>query len=253
MRRNEEHLARRIERRLGSSRASVYFEFAVLMPFVMFLMFFAVDFTRILRTEQQCEIATRALADVESHVVVAGASETPHSKAKLVVRDYLADVLGTDQNRVFCRATWERQKGPAHAIVNTIHDVLHFETGSKILNILLKFFSTAVDVFTMRAYLYFTEVFQTDRVLRANVSAWIPTLIPGGFYNHFGRDTAPKDWLLVVPYENCQDESTFALDRKMYTDRRKRAYCTMPIMDTAPLAQPTYTRLLKQKFKQWLK
>lgn len=247
MRNAERHLAERIERRLGSSRASVYFEFAVLMPFVMFLMFFAVDFTRILRTEQQCEIATRALADVESHVVVAGASETPQMKSKRVVRDYLADVLGTDLERVFCKATWERQKGPAHAIVNTIHDVLHFETSSKVLNILLKFFSTAVDIFTMRAYYYFTEVFQTDRVLRTNVSAWIPTLIPGGFYNHFGRDTAPKDWLLVVPYENVPSGSGIDVNR------RRRAYCTMPIMDTAPLAQPTYTRILKQKFKQWVK
>lgn len=247
MRSAEGHLAERIERRLRSSRASVYFEFAVLMPFVMFLMFFAVDFTRALRTEQQCEIATRALADVESHVVVAGASETPHSKAKLVIRDYLADVLGTDKNYVYCKATWERQKGPAHAIVNTIHDVLHFETSSKILNILLKFFSTAVDVFTMRAYYYFTEVFQSDRVLRTNVSAAIPTLIPGGFYNHFGRDTSPKDWMLVVPYENVPSGSGIDVSR------RRRAYCTMPIMDTAPLAQPTYTRILKQKFKQWVK
>ena len=53
----------RIVRRLASARASVMFEFALVAPLVVMTAVFAADFTRILRTEQQLEIATRLAAD----------------------------------------------------------------------------------------------------------------------------------------------------------------------------------------------
>jgi len=43
-----------------------------------------------------------------------------------------------------------------------------------------------------------------------------------------------------------------AADRKMYKDRRVRAYCYMPSFDTAPLAPHTYVRQLSKFLKKWL-
>ena len=63
---SEDDILRRLKRRLASARASVMFEFALVAPLVVMTAVFAADFTRILRTEQQLEIATRLAADVEA-------------------------------------------------------------------------------------------------------------------------------------------------------------------------------------------
>ena len=52
-------ILRKLAGRLKSARASVMFEFALMTPFIVMLAAFAADFTRILRTEQQLEIAAR--------------------------------------------------------------------------------------------------------------------------------------------------------------------------------------------------
>ena len=65
---SEDDIVRRLKRRLASARASVMFEFALVAPLVVMTAVFAADFTRILRTEQQLEIATRLAADVEAHM-----------------------------------------------------------------------------------------------------------------------------------------------------------------------------------------
>ena len=89
----EEKTLRCLRRRLGSARASVMLEFAFVAPLAVSLVVFAADFTRILRTEQQLEIATRLAADVEAHMADYYANgKSPGAAAKNVGKYYLADV-----------------------------------------------------------------------------------------------------------------------------------------------------------------
>ena len=86
----ERKMLRRLVTRLKSARASVMLEFAFVAPLVAVTAIFAADFTRILRTEQQLEIATRLAADVESHMAdYYGSGASPSSAAKNVGKEYL--------------------------------------------------------------------------------------------------------------------------------------------------------------------
>ena len=63
-----DNTARRVLRRLFGERATVMLEFAFVAPLAIIVAVYAADIMRILRTEQQLEIATRLAADVEAHM-----------------------------------------------------------------------------------------------------------------------------------------------------------------------------------------
>ena len=80
---SEGDMLRRLRRRLESTRATVMLEFAFVAPLAVAVAVFAADFTRILRTEQQLEIASRLAADVEAHMAdYYGNGKTPSSATK---------------------------------------------------------------------------------------------------------------------------------------------------------------------------
>ena len=86
-------MMKRLRRRLESTRATVMLEFAFVAPLAVAVAVFAADFTRILRTEQQLEIASRLAADVEAHMAdYYGKGACPSSQAKSVAKYYLVDV-----------------------------------------------------------------------------------------------------------------------------------------------------------------
>ena len=113
MKERDENYLKRLWRRIKNPRGTVFVEFAVMAPLGIMLMCFAFDFQRILRTEQQLEIAARAMCDLETHYAKcsydgnATPQTFPRPSAKKKIKTYLAyamDMDSTAANRFFCKA-----------------------------------------------------------------------------------------------------------------------------------------------------
>ena len=242
---------RLLARRLRSTRATAYVEFAVMAPIFLFAILFAADFTRVLYVEQQVDIATRALCDVESRLRP-GARKCPGQPAKFVVRKYLAEALakeglitrdGKRENAVYCKGDVSEQGGPLHYALNGIIGFFSGNAENKFFSILGKVLGGVLDVVTLRTTRYVTEVFPTDKVVRTTVSVYVQPVFPGSAFTLFGRHTASRSMLIPAVAPRGGASGT----------ERVRYYCHMPSMDTAPLAPSTLVRKLTKVFGKWMK
>ena len=264
MNKSEQRLRNLLLRRLRSTRGSAYLEFAFVMPLVVMTMCFAVDFTRHLYIEQQVEIATRALSDVECHLIpgkregLGGKVGCPGRPAKIVVRNYLAESLKNEGLRgaedVYCKGDFYVQSGPIHTIVNTVFGGIEKmkKSDNWFFAFLGKIISFALSLVTMNTQLYLSETFLTDKVVRTSVSVYVDTFVPAEVYGFFGNQYGRA---MIPAYAPRLSDTTAEYDRKFVADERVRYYCHMPSMDTAALAPATYIRKLTQipLLKKWLK
>ncbi len=258
MEKHEARIRNLLLRRLKSTRGSAYLEFAFVMPLVILTMCFAVDFTRHLYVEQQVEIATRALCDVESHLIPGKRKGCPGRPAKIVVRNYLAESLKNEglrsANDVYCKGDVYLQQGPLHWLVDKIFGGIEKmqESDTWIVKVLGKILSFAISLVTMNTQLYVSETFRTDKVVRTSVSAYVDTLIPAKAYGFFGGDYGRS---MIPAYAPRLGGGWASYNRPLIDDERVRYYCHMPSMETATLAPPTYIRKLTQipLLKTWLK
>ena len=264
----ERALWKLLGRRLKSSGGNAYLEFVVIVPLALYLIFFAVDFVRILYCEQQLEIASRVLADCESHMIPANVKklkeypnlpnpDSPHTFGKLAVRQYLLDVLQKEgletDDRVYCRGWIYPQKGLAQGVFRPILDFLNGEGDSlgPAVKIIGKIFKTALDIVTMGTDRYFTDILPTDRCAMTSVSVMVKPLVPFGAYTYFGR-RSPTGLMLIVQAAPSLSGGAASFNRDLLDDKRERYYCHMPVLDTHPLAVVTYIRKLKQVFGRFL-
>ena len=264
----ERALWKLLGRRLRSSGGNAYLEFVVIVPFALFLLFFAVDFVRILYCEQQLEVASRVLADCESHMMPQNVDklkkypnlpnpDSPHTYGKMAVRQYLYDVLQKEgletKGKVYCRGWVYAQKGLAQGIFRPILDFLNGEGESlgPAVKMIGKIFKTALDIVTMGTDRYFTDILPTDRCAMTSVSVYVKPLVPFGAYTHFGRHTKTGEMLIVQATPKLSGGSA-GFNRDLLDDKRERYYCHMPVLDTHPLAVVTYIRKLKQVFGRFL-
>lgn len=249
----EKTLWRLVRRRLRSTRATAYIEFAVMVPIFLFALLFAADFTRILYVEQQVEIATRALCDVESHLRP-GARACPGQPAKSVVRTYLAEALakeglvsrnGRRENSVYCKGSVAAQQGPIHTALNAVIGFLKGDTKNKFMQLLGKALGKGVDIITLGTTRYMTEVFPTDKVVKTTVSVYVQPTFPFHPFTIFGRHhPASRTMLVPAVAPRGGDSKT----------ERVRYYCHMPSMDTATVAPSTVIRQhIVPIFGKWLK
>ncbi len=259
----EKVLWRLLARRLRSARGTAYIEFAAMAPIFLIAVLFAADFTRVLYVEQQVDIATRALCDVECHLRP-GARKCPGLPAKRVVRTYLAEALakeglvardaggkvltngGTRADRmrsVYCKGSVDKQTGPVHDLINTVSDFMNGKSKSKFFDFVGRFLGTAVDFVTMKTGRYVTEVFPTDKVVKTSVSVLVRPVVPGHAFTLFGRRRGgnSNSMLIVNAAPNGKGQ-------------RVRYYCHMPSMDTATVAPFTDIRQrIAPIFGKWLK
>lgn len=273
MKNNEKMLLERLARRLKSTRGTAYFEFAVFVPLILLTFLFAADFTRVLYAEQQVEIASRVLCDIECHLRPGARDKSdkekdvgsgcPGAPGKKVVRQYLAESLakegifvrsGDAGNSVYCKGSYYTQDGPIHSVVNEILGLIKGTKGTdiKFIDILLQVFGEIVHLLTLETFNYLEQVFPSDKVVKTSVSVLIKPFSPCSPYTLFGRHDS-EGVMLIPAAANRLDGTTAAIDRKMYTDRRVRYYCHMPSLETMPLAPYTYVRQLTKIFKRWIK
>ena len=260
--RKDEDILRSLKRRLESARASVMLEFALVAPLAIAVVCFAADFTRILRTEQQLEIATRVMADVESHMVAYGKDVvSPSSEAKHVGKYYLKDIAkvvdSTDNVKV--KGGVKTTPNPFSIAISYIDQFLKgdFFEDSPILKLLCKIVGTIVNFLTFRTLDYLTNVAPRDREIYITSTAVIPTLLPTYCYSWWGAMHRKESSIGVgqfAPDRSNADAMATAWSSSMdiVSNRRHRVYCHMPVIDTAPIAPETYVRRVMSWFKKWL-
>ena len=246
--RRETALRQRLLRRLRSTRGSAYLEFAFVMPLVIATMFFAADFMRCLYVEQQVEISSRALCDIESHLKTATANNGPRKEGKQIIDSYLrvalkdAYIEASDgsKSRIYCRGAVVAQSGLIQAAVNGISNGISALEGNKnaFVRLLGKFIKGVVKFVTMNTLTYVSNVIASDRVVKTSVSAYVRSVIPGKAC-YFGEGF---NWYAIPAYAPRLGGNKAAYDRPLLANQRVRYYCHMPHMDTCALAQPTYIR-----------
>ena len=252
----EARMLGRLKRRLASARASVMLEFAFVAPLVAVVAIFAADFTRILRTEQQLEIANRLAADVEAHMADYYAKgESPGLQAKNICKRYLVKVahVATETGKVYMKGGCGVIKNPISVAIAWVADFLDgsmFDDGSLFLKILGKLLGGIMNFVTFGTVKYLTDVVPHDREVWVSTAAYIPTILPAGSYG----------WLTLSEHEDkgigvCQfapdleasSAAATAWSLKLNAKKRHRVYCYMPVVDAVPVAPVTYVR----KFKSW--
>ena len=248
-------MAKKIRRRLAGERAAVMLEFAFVAPLVVMTVAFAADFTRILRTEQQLEIATRLAADVESHMAnYYGRDPCPSSSAKRVAKFYLADVAEVVESTddVYIKGSCRVIKNPVSFAVDKVRSFLDgsvFSDGNVFLKLLGKILGGLMNFVTFGTMNYVLDVIPHDREVMVTTAAYIPTVLPGEAY----------EWLGIAGHEGRKmgvgqftadlegGVAATAWNLKVNPAKRHRVYCHMPVMDSVPVAPQTYVR----KFKAW--
>ena len=282
----EERIGRKLKRRLGSPRATVFLEFAVVAPFAMALILFAHDFTSILYAEQQLEIGARAAADIESHLnhYFPGKSATdkgPHKITKGYVKPYLAQAIGLAddargaQSSAVCRDIFIKgDSAPVPGLPWVFTWVRDFLEGDhsrkslgfgddatvKVFNIVGSILGPFVNIITLGTYVYFTEIPAHDRTVSMSVSAKVPTILPRRVYDFFsarpvkaGERGADKALVVQSRYKiEKEDGFCFYYLSKpinLILTERVRSYCVMPAIDTVPVAPFTLVRKFRGALK----
>lgn len=260
----ERGLMARLRRRLCGERASVMLEFAFVAPLVFSVAIFATDFTRVLRTEQQLEIAARLAADIESHTAAYTSSDitkiSPGSAAKTTAKSYLCQVA-----HVVRESGYVYIKGDCMMVGNLVSKMFthveNFLTGKTfsmdggnlfvklVVNTLGKVLGGLLNLITFRTDKYITEVFPHDREIRMTVAAYIPTILPADLYDGFALGWSDRPGAIGV-WQSCVDLSGLdsflgvvtADNLKMIKTQRHRVYCYMPVIDSVPIPPTTYVR-----------
>ncbi|MBO4710087.1 MAG: pilus assembly protein [Kiritimatiellae bacterium] len=258
----DDEILKRLKRRLGSARGSVVLEFALVAPLAIAVICFAADFTRILRTEQQLEIASRVMADIESHMVsYEKDSITPTEQAKYVGKYYLRDIAKVVEGtgNVLVKGGAETTRNLLSVAIADLNDILSgkFFDDSPVLNLLFKIVGTVANFLTFRTLDYLTNIAPRDREVRVTTTAVIPSILPNFCYSWWGSMSRNQSFIGVgqfAPDRKKPDSMVHAWsdDLNIVSNKRHRVYCHMPIIDTAPIAPQTYVRRVKSWFSKWL-
>ena len=252
----EKAIMARLKRRLLGTRGTALLEFSFLAPLVVVVAVFAADFTRILRTEQQLEIATRLAADVEAHMAnYYGTTETPGTAAKAISKYYLQDVahVAEDVDDVYVKGSVNVVKNPVSFAVAEISKFLDgqgiADSDNVFLKLVGKILGGLMNFVTFRTVRYVTDVIPHDREVRISTAAYVPTILPAGSYAWMGLPERKGGKIGVGQFEADLEggNAATAWSLKINESKRHRVYCFMPVVDSVPVAPETYVR----KFKAW--
>lgn len=243
-------------RRLCGERATVMLEFAFVAPLVLVVGIYAADITRILRTEQQLEIATRLAADVEAHMAdYYGNGKTPSAAAKNVAKRYLVDVAQVTDSagNVYIKGDSYCVKNLVSMIVDWIDKFIKGESVSDdnvFLQLIGKVLGGLMNFVTFRTVNYITDVIPHDRAVKISTAVYVPTILPPAAYSAIslpqrGGGGGGKIGVGQFAPDLEGGNAATAWNLKLNEKKRHRVYCYMPVMDSVPVAPETYVRKLK--------
>ena len=216
------------------------------------------DFTRILRTEQQLEIATRLAADVEAHMAnYYGNGKTPSSATKNVAKRYLVDVAHVVENvgDVYIKGDSYVVKNLLSVAVDWINRFMKgqaFGDDNLFLKMIGKILGGIMNFVTFRTVDYITDVVPHDRAVKISTAVYIPTILPSAAYAAISlpeRGGGGGGRIGVGQFTPDLEggKAATAWNLKLNAKKRHRVYCYMPVIDSVPVAPETYVR----KFKSW--
>ena len=253
---SEDDILRRLKRRLRGARASVMLEFAFIAPLAMVTIVFAADITRILRTEQQLEIATRLAADVESHTAdyYANDRKSPGSPAKNIAKGYLVNIahVANSTRSVLMKGECMAISNPITVAATWFANILNGEAISDdnmFLKMVAKIFGKLIDFITFGTFNYVFDVVPHDREVKVTMAACIPTVMPPGLYTFLSMPghVESEIGLGQFAYDLEGNSVATAWNLTVNPKKRHRVYCYMPVIDAVPMAPKTYVRV----FKSW--
>lgn len=255
---SEEDILRRLKRRMRGTRATVMLEFAVIAPFAMAMLVFAADITRIMRTEQQLEIATRLAADVEAHTAdyYVKDRKSPGSPAKNIAKGYLVNIahVATGTDRVYMKGECISISNPLTYAVTWFAGFLNGESvpgvgDNLFLKMVGKIFGKVIDFITFGTFNYLTDVVPHDREVKVTTAAYIPTVMPASMYTFLAMPShvSSEIGLGQFAYDLEGNSVATAWNLTVNPGKRHRVYCYMPVIDAVPIAPKTYVRV----FKSW--
>lgn len=254
----ESDILKAVKRRLFGERATVMLEFAFVAPLVLVVAIYTADIMRILRTEQQLEIATRLAADVEAHMAdYYGNGKTPGSAAKNVAKCYLVDVAHVAENvrDVYIKGDSFVVKNLISMAVEWIDQFMKgqaFGDDNVFLKLVGKILGGLMNFITFRTVNYITDVIPHDRAVKISTAVYIPTILPPAAYAAIslpkqGGGGGGKIGVGQFTPDLEGGKAATAWNLKLNVKKRHRVYCYMPIIDSVPVAPETYVR----KFKSW--
>ena len=256
----ESDILKALVRRLLGERATVMLEFAFVAPLVLVVGIYAADVMRILRTEQQLEIAARLAADVEAHTAdyyaTGDDSQRPGGATKIVAKNYLVDVA-----RVADSIRDVYVKGDAYVVKNLISVVVDwidkFMKGQSageddvFLKLVGKILGGLMNFVTFRTINYITDVIPHDRAVKITAAVYVDTVLPSGAYAAISLPMRGGGGGRIGVAQFAPDleggHAATAWSLKINTKKRHRVYCAMPVIDSVPIAPDTYVR----RFKSW--
>ena len=253
-----DNTARRVLRRLFGERATVMLEFAFVAPLAIVVAVYTADIMRILRTEQQLEIATRLAADVEAHMAdyYAG-GKTPGSAAKNVAKCYLVDVAHVAEGigDVYIKGDSYVVKNFISLAVDELNKFMKgqsFSEDNVFFNLLGKILGGLMNFVTFRTVNYVTDIIPHDRAVKISTAVYIPTVLPPAAYSAIslpqrGGGGGGRIGVGQFTADLEGGSAATAWSLKINDKKRHRVYCYMPVMDSVPVAPETYVR----KFKSW--
>ena len=240
---------------MSGERATAMLEFAFVAPLIAMAVAFAADFARILRTEQQLEIATRLAADVEAHMAnYYGKDPCPSSAAKRVAKYYLADVANVVRSTgdVYVKGSCRVIKNPVSYAIDKVRAFLDgsmFNDSNVFLKLLGKILGGLMNFMTFGTVNYVLDVMPHDREVMITTAAYIPTVLPAEAYGWLGIAGHERGKIGIGQFTADLEGGVAATawNLKINPWKRHRVYCHMPVVDSVPVAPQTYVR----KFKSW--
>jgi len=289
----EERIWRLMAARLRSARGVVLLEFGVFAPLVIMAIVFFSDFLRVLYCEQQLEIASRALCDIEAHLkpglrtnkqtpekfrtYQAGrdthdVSGCPDKRGQIVIFNYLEETLGCDSTLdmltqfsdgpgIYPRGYYYNQSGILHDALNLFcdPDSLGNTLKAECDNGMADFFTILASIFdaVVDFMTFRTDRYLTDVFPTDKVVAVSLSVMVNPTFNLF-RNNAPAMGLFCrePTLTDCNGSVIPMYERdwdRSDGERRVRYYYQMPSFDTAPLAPDTYGRHMASVFTRWVK
>ena len=247
MNNRESSIVARIARRLESARASVYLEFALIAPLAFAVVLFAADLCRVLVAEQQLEIGSRILADVESHYVQNGdTDQTPNAKSKMAVATHLKTALNLpDVDRVMSQVDVRLVPSIFKPIQKVVEWFKVGEGDSWIMKFVKTLFKTIINVLMGGLDAYIDQLFLCDKMVGGTCAVQLDTFFPKSMYAFFGcyQHTGGQGQKYAKgSFYVASAEYEFEKGKGYNYQKRQKHYCWMPLMDTNAFAPVTWIR-----------
>jgi len=234
---SENRTAARILRRLKSSRAAVFLEFALIAPLALMVTCFGVDLCRLLVVEQQLEIASRLTADIESHYQHDKNTASPDSSTKKIVANYMQEALGAADNKCYYnQVVVENVPGPLALLAEAFDWAEPTSDDVWILKVLKWVLKTAVAIAMGGTDQYLAQLAYCDKMVGATGAVKYWTLLPKSCYAFFTNFSATA---LIIAKTQYRNETT---NEKVDRGHREKMYCWMPLMDTVEFPPQTWIR-----------